>query len=266
MTLHLNSGDASNAVSAARALFETTDDANLKLIADAARLSIEAGGTEGDLDRLASHFREMATGQRESRTHHFGVTMLNLALISILQDDPVLALAQQDEAIQALEASSASIELSSAYVARAATLAQMGSLAEADRILESALSRPDLRAEPDLLLEAAEYQDSFGDPGRVGVLLDEARTLSAMSDRHDWARAMITARRHLRERDYASARRILDTFPSSAPTNPSAGTARLVLEAHLLLPQELPTHPPRPPVHESLRRGKERTNGHDRLN
>ena len=54
--------------------------------------------------------------------------------------------------------------MSSLYVLRAATLAQIGRLGEAGTLIETALGRPDLRSEPDLVLEAAEYEDSYGEP------------------------------------------------------------------------------------------------------
>jgi hypothetical protein len=67
----------------------------------------------GNLDTVASHFRLMAEEQRGVFPHHFGVTMLNLGLVSILQDRPFDALTELDEASGALEATSAAIETSS---------------------------------------------------------------------------------------------------------------------------------------------------------
>ena len=107
-------------------LGSATSDPNLKLIAQAARLSVEAGGLGGNLDTVAAHFRLMAEEQRGVFPHHYGVTMLNLGLVSIVEDRPLDALPELDEAADALEATSAAIETSSLLVLRAAVLAQIG--------------------------------------------------------------------------------------------------------------------------------------------
>ena len=98
ITLHINAGNSADALALATVLESATSDPNLRLIAQAARLSVEAGGLSGNLDTVAAHFRLMAEEQRGVYPHHFGVTMLNLGLVSILQDRPLDALAELDEA------------------------------------------------------------------------------------------------------------------------------------------------------------------------
>ncbi len=235
LTIHINAGNGADALALSAILEATTGDLNLRLIAEAARLSVEAGGTDGDLDIVASHFRLMATHQRNVYPHHFGVTMLNLGLISLLQDRPLEALAELDDAADALEATSASIEMSSLFVLRAAALAQVGRLDEADLLLNAALNRPDLRAEPDLVLEAAEYEDSYGDPDRARSLLDEADSAPGLSPKHKWLRALIGARYHVRRHRYAEAQALLSQFPDTDSTSPGLGVARLVDKAHLAM-------------------------------
>ena len=171
--------------------------------------------------------------QRDVHSHHFGVTMLNLGLVSILQDRPLDALAEFDEAADALESSSASIEMSSLFVMRAAVLAQVGRLVEAGVLVDGALDRPDLRAEADLVLEAAEYEDSYGDPDRATTFLDEADSLPALSLKHRWVRALVGARYCTRRRRYEEAQSLLAAITNTDATSPGLGVARLVDRAHL---------------------------------
>jgi DNA-binding SARP family transcriptional activator len=177
----------------------------------------------------------MAAHQRIDHPHHFGVTMLNLGLVSILQDRPGDALSELAEAANALEASSAAIEASSLFILRAATLAQMGRLKEADLLAGSALSRPELRAGPDVVLEAAEFEDSYGSPDRAESLLDEADSMASLSMTRQWLRALIGARYCVRRRRYAEAQALLSQLTSRGTASPGLGIARLVDIAHLAM-------------------------------
>ena len=175
----------------------------------------------------------MAAQQQHSYPHHYGVTMLNLGLVSILQDRPFDALRELDEAGDSLEAGSASIEQASLFVLRAAVLAQIGRVDEADMLVGAALSRPDLRAEADLVLEAAEYEDSYGDQNRASVLLDEADSIAHLSAKHRWLRTLIGARYWLRRHDYQEAAKLLADIGATYSTSPGLGVSRLVDLAHL---------------------------------
>ena len=240
LTLHINAGNGAEALEVAAVLLETTDDRNLREIAEAALLSIEAGGIKGNLDRVAAHFGAMAANQRDQYPHHFGVTMLNLGLISILQDRPIDALRQLDEAGDALEGGSASIEIASLVVLRAAVLAQVGRGSDANSLVADAWGRQDLRAEADLVLEAAEYEDSYGDPSRATTLLDEADAIPSLSFKHRWLRALIGARYFTRRRRYQEARALLSEFHEAYSTSPGLGVSRLVDIAHLAAATEDP--------------------------
>jgi LuxR family transcriptional regulator, maltose regulon positive regulatory protein len=233
ITLHINAGNRGDALELATVLETATSDPNLKLIAQAARLSVEAGGLNGNLDTVAAHFRRMAEEQRGVYPHHFGVTMLNLGLVSILQDRPLDALSELDEASDALQASSAAIETSSLFVLRAAVLAQIGRLADAEALVNSALDRPDLRTEADLVLEAAEYEDSYGDPDRATTFLDEADSFPALSLKHRWVRSLVGTRFLMRRRRYDEALLMLGENGTTEATSPGLGVARLVDAAHL---------------------------------
>ncbi len=233
LTLHINAGNGADALEIAQSLLAATEDRNLRLIAQAAQLSLEAGGLEGNLDQVAAHFSAMAAHQRNAHPHHFGVTMLNLGLISILQDRPSDALRELEEADDSLQAGSALIEKASLVVLRAAVLAQVGRVSEADSLVHAALNRPDLRAEADLVLEAAEYEDSYGDPNRATALLDEADSISGLSFKHRWHRTLIGARYSIRRHRYEDARVALSAIGSTYSTSPGLGVSRLVDTAHL---------------------------------
>jgi DNA-binding SARP family transcriptional activator len=233
LTFHLNTGNVVEAETLASELKRTTADANLKLIAEAARLSIEAGGTAGDLDQLADHLEGMASSQRGKQNHYFGVTMLNRALVSIHQDRPRQALVQLEDAAMALEATSAWIETAATLVLRAATLAQLGKVDEATALSAITLRRPELRAEPDLLLEAAEYEDSYGDPSRTRGLLEEAESAGRLTAKHKSIRALIGARYMIRRRRFVEAQSLLESSSPAGGTSPAFGVARLIVDAHL---------------------------------
>ena len=232
LTFHMNTGDVRQAASLAGRLREATSDADLKLIAEAARLSIEAGGTGGNLDTLAAHLQGMAARQQGRQKHYYGVTMLNLALISIHQDRPREALVQLEEAAQAFEPSSAWIETAATLVLKGATLAQLGKVDEASTLSTITLRRPELRAEPDLLLETAEYEDSYGDPARAQSLLEEADSSGRLTAKHKSMRALIGARYMIRRKRFAEAESLLDLCTPAGGTSPAFGVARLVALAH----------------------------------
>ena len=61
----------------------------------------------------------MADRHRGIDNHYYGVTMLNLAIMSTIQDDLPAALESADEAVDALETTSSRIELAAALMARA---------------------------------------------------------------------------------------------------------------------------------------------------
>ena len=82
---------------------------------------------------------------------------------------------------------------------------RLGRLIDADALVNSALARPDLRTEADLVLEAAEYEDSYGDPDRATTFLDEADSFPGLSLKHRWIRSLVGARFLIRRRRYDEA-------------------------------------------------------------
>ncbi len=80
----------------------------------------------------------MARHQRDVHPHYYGVTMLNLALTSTIQDNPQGAIDAADAAIEALDGTSSSMELSAAWMARGYALALLGLV---DQSREAILAR-----------------------------------------------------------------------------------------------------------------------------
>ena len=62
------------------------------------------------MDAINQRLRAMARDQRTDRTHHFGVTMANLAYNSIIQDRLQDAAREVEEALDAFESASGLME------------------------------------------------------------------------------------------------------------------------------------------------------------
>ena len=130
VTLHMQAGLGDHSGPIAKRLRETTSNEQLRLIADGAKLMIDAT-TDGNIPALATHLRAMAERQRGVHPHYFGVTMLNLAIETISQDQPGLAIELADQAIDALEETSSRIEMAAALMAKGYALALLGRLDDA---------------------------------------------------------------------------------------------------------------------------------------
>jgi hypothetical protein len=85
LAVNFNYGDGEKALEYASRLKEITHDPNLRMIAHATR-SLLLAESESDIDSINRRLRTMALGQRDGSSHYFGVTMLNLAMNSIVQD------------------------------------------------------------------------------------------------------------------------------------------------------------------------------------
>ena len=86
---------------------------------------------DGSLEASSRHLELMAERQRGVYPHYFGVTMSNLAIIAICQDQPRLAVTRADEAIEALSETSSRIELAAALMAKGHALTLLGLIEEA---------------------------------------------------------------------------------------------------------------------------------------
>jgi hypothetical protein len=86
-SLYIYKGVTDESLPVAQLLGDTTTNDQLRLIARGTSLVIEASRA-GDLNLLRDHLQGMAEAQRDRYPHFFGVTMLNLAVVAIIQDDP----------------------------------------------------------------------------------------------------------------------------------------------------------------------------------
>jgi DNA-binding SARP family transcriptional activator len=188
-TVHLNSGNSELAVHFANRLSDTTGNRQLKSIADGV-LVMEASGKGGNFDDVIRQLLEMAEEQRGVHPHYFGVSMLNLATASLVQDDPSAAVLYADQAIDALRETSSRIELSSALMAKAAGLMMLGRLAEATAASKLALDHGLAEA----TLEQADIVDSYGRPEASAILLESLDGRRDLTGREQFALHLQSAR------------------------------------------------------------------------
>ena len=137
VTLYFNSGDGDRALIMAERLTEATDK-NLASIAEVT-IAIIRARTASDMDAINRRLRAMARDQRTDRTHHFGVTMANLAYNSIIQDRLQDAAREVEEALDAFESASGLMERASATMAKAQILARLGHIQQARELIDSLL-------------------------------------------------------------------------------------------------------------------------------
>jgi DNA-binding SARP family transcriptional activator len=183
----IQAGETGPALAHLEKLRTTTKGEQLQLIADGMRLIFAAGG-QGDLNAVSRHLLSMAERQRGTHQHYFGVSMLNLAVISILRDEPGQGIEYSQQAIEALEDTSSRIELSSAYMAKATALIMLGRGEEANGVAEFAATFGQVEA----TLERADMVDSYGDPEQAWGLLDaaEGRADLNLNDRFSLAQQL----------------------------------------------------------------------------
>jgi DNA-binding SARP family transcriptional activator len=101
--------------------------------------------------------------------HIYGVSLTNLAQLQRVQGEARQALESAREAVVALEASSAGIELVSARMAEAWALAHLGSLGEARLVMALAYLRATRPAEP--AFESADIEVLYGEEERAQAWL-----------------------------------------------------------------------------------------------
>jgi DNA-binding SARP family transcriptional activator len=176
VTLYLQTGHDRESRQMADRLRDTTSNDQLRLIADGAGYFIDAS-TTGSIDAMSRHLLAMADRQRGLHPHYYGVTMLNLAVNSTVQDAPTVALEFAREAIEALEGTSSRMELSAAYMALAYPLTLLGLTQESKAAIEHAMTLDD--TEP--TYERAELADSYTDPEATWPLLDSLENSSEIN-------------------------------------------------------------------------------------
>jgi DNA-binding SARP family transcriptional activator len=200
----------------------------MRLIADAARLAIEACNS-GDFNKLVRHLRRLAQSQGPENVHHLGVTMLNLAGAAIVQDDDSDALQRAQASIDALETTSGRLELINAVAMKATALARQGDIEGALRDVTPWVQDGDV----DVCVETAQFVDSFGDPRLFSGFLDSARSFAPPTDTQVRVRALVSARHDVRIGRYEQAERWLSSLGQATWADIAFEAARLIELAHL---------------------------------
>ena len=234
LTLHLNYGSGEQALLFARDLENSTADSNLKSIADVTLRMLEAR-SEADLDAVNRRLRAMAQAQRSSSSHHYGVTMLNLALISLVQDRLQDALAEVVEANEALESTTGSLERSASTVLNISILLRLGRMEQARELMGTLTNDISGFVPNETYAEAADAFDSFGAPAVSRSLLDLVGDWSTQTIADRRALALARARMAIRRRDPVRAAEELERFPSGLSTVIGERSAFAITRAHLSL-------------------------------
>ncbi len=182
VTLYLQSGFSEQSRAIANELRESTTNEQLRLIADGTRLMVDAS-LDGSLVEMSTHLRKMASRQRGIHPHYYGVTMLNLAVNAMHQDDPNQAATFAREATEALEGTSSHMELSAAEMSLANPLTMLGLEGAARIAVGRALDADATEAS----LDQADLADSYTDPDTARGLLDIVGSSSDINARFSHA-------------------------------------------------------------------------------
>jgi DNA-binding SARP family transcriptional activator len=226
VTLYLQAGLGRKSLPLARQLSATTSSEQLRLIADGTGLMIDATG-DGSIDLMSNHLRSMARRQHDVHPHYYGVTMLNLALTSIIQDNLDDATRAAAEAIDALEGTSSSMELSAALMARGYALTLLGLLDQGRDELQRATEIDEI--EP--AYERADLADSYVDPAAATPML---KALERSKDAYARLYFGVQSAWYLARRGrFDEARTVLADSSQGEPVLMGHATARLVTSAYV---------------------------------
>ena len=216
VTLYFNSGDGDRALILAERLTEATDK-NLASIAEVTVAIIRAR-TASDMDAINQRLRAMARDQRTDRTHHFGVTMANLAYNSIIQDRLQDAAKEVEEALDAFESASGLMERASATMAKAQILARLGHIQRASELIDSLLDADAGYLHTEAYAEAADTLDTYASRASALAILDRVGHQSTITKADRRLLALTTARLFLRQRRFVEAAEALADYPAGQPT------------------------------------------------
>ena len=234
MTLSLQQAGRGRTVPLVERLRETTSDDDLRLIADGINW-YSTRRMRGSFDAVASHLRLMADRHRGIHNHYYGVTMLNLAITSTIQDDLPAALESADEAVEALETTSSYIELAAALMARAYVLTLLGNEADARQAMNRAATIDEL----EVSFEKAELADSYVDPSGAEALLAILNGHQGLIPRGQFA--IQAAWFYARRGQHEEAARVLSASSTDDVTLVAHRSAYLAAKAYLELASGSPS-------------------------
>jgi LuxR family maltose regulon positive regulatory protein len=229
MKAYMQAGLSNDSRPLAARLRDTTSDEQLKMIADGTRLMIDAS-VGGSLDATSRHLIAMAEQQRGKHPHYFGVTMLNLAVLSTLKDEHRLAIDFANEAVDALQETSSQIELAAALMAKAYALTLLGRNDDATAAIEQAV-RVD---ETEAALERADLADSFANPYAASQMLDSLESSARLDFNARLLFGCQCAWYYGRRGRFAEAEAIVSDLAALGDGGfPGQSTMRLVTEAYV---------------------------------
>jgi DNA-binding SARP family transcriptional activator len=234
---YFNSGDGDGARHYAKVLRDTSKDPNLKAIAEVTIAIVETS-SESDLAALNQRLLALADRQRERQPHHRAVTLLNLALNSIVQDDLEQALNHTSTALDCFLQTSALVERHAATVAKTVVLLRMGRPDEARR-LSSELVPASMQA-PELL-ELADAWAGLGSSEVARPFFDSAMARPARTLSERRLRAVVLARSMIREGDGLGAAAAIAEYPDGASTVVGLEATRLLLVGEAALVSNAPS-------------------------
>ena len=177
----------------------------------------------------------MALAQRETRSHHFGVTMLNLALNSLVQDRVYDSFAEATEALEALGSTSGLVEHSAARVLVASIHLRLGRHETAEKYIEELESGAKTYIPNEAFADAAGACDSFGSRLLATRCLGQIGDSSTHTRADKRILAITRARMAIRSRDAAAAERELAAYPDGVPTTVGAIAELQQVRAHIAL-------------------------------
>ncbi len=236
LTLNLNNGNGERALELAYELGSVTKETNLLAIAQAT-VSVLTIKTESDLDAINRRLRSMAHAQRAESSHHFGVSMLNLASNSLVQDRLHDALTEAGEALEALETTTGAVESSAAKVLCAGILIRLGRIDESTALVTDLSSGAATFIPNEAFADAADAFDSFGSPTVAMALLDRIGDESTQTTADRRLIAVANARMAMRRGDLSTADDALANFPDGLSTVVGALAALRVTRAQLRFAQ-----------------------------
>jgi DNA-binding SARP family transcriptional activator len=194
VAMHIHAGNGAQARTFVKQLRSSSSSEQMRLIADGIGLML-AASSGGSLEATAHQLRNMADMQRGSHPHYFGVTMLNLAILANLQDDPKAAAGFASEAIEALQETSSKIELSAALMTKSTALSMLGEPEQSRSAADLSLSMGHAEA----ALERADSLDNFEKPDAALSMLEVVEG-SPRLNRNDQFALVIQSARYLTRR------------------------------------------------------------------
>jgi ATP/maltotriose-dependent transcriptional regulator MalT/DNA-binding SARP family transcriptional activator len=160
-------------------VFQRVMDASLRGSLDVA---------ERELSDLAIEFHG------DDQRHFLGVTLHNLSLVQTARNAAATAVQSADQAIQALVATSAGVEMVAARLAKAQALGLLGEIEDARVEVALAVDKAPLGQAPELALEIGQLEALFGEGATARQRVDESTRLTPDTDIAEqtvYARALV---------------------------------------------------------------------------